>query len=122
METVLHITPREEVAEAEAKGFYRPRSLGDEGFIHCSYAHQVCRVANALFAGVTGLVLLEIDKVRTGCDVIDEDLYGSGEAFPHIYGSLPWEAVLAVHDFPCKDDGTFALPASLGYRSLEKFE
>ena len=92
---------------------YRPDSLRDEGLIHCSYADQVCRVANFLYAGQADLVLLEIDGSRVGADVVDEDLCGSGEPFPHIYGELSWEAVVALHAFPCAEDGTFQLPSAL---------
>ena len=58
-------------------------------------------------------MLLEIDKLLVDCDVVDEDLYESGELFPHIYGPLPWRAVVAAHAFPRSDDGTFRLPTSV---------
>jgi uncharacterized protein (DUF952 family) len=113
METVLHMVSKKEVENAKSEGYYQPTSFVDEGFIHCSYSHQVCRVANLFYRGKTDLVLLEINKARTGCDVIDEDLYDSGENFPHIYGKLSWEAVVAIHEFPCNDDGTFELPTTI---------
>ena len=113
MEKVFHIIPKQEADIAKKQGFYQPSSLIDEGFIHCSYPMQVCRVANFLYKGKTDLVLLEIDKAHINCEIIDEDLYDSGELFPHIYGKLPWNAVVAIHDFPCKEDGTFELPTTV---------
>jgi uncharacterized protein (DUF952 family) len=113
METVFHIVSKKEVDQAKLKGFYQPASFEDEGFIHCSYLNQVCRVANLFYKGKNDLVLLEINKARTDCEVIDEDLYNSGEAFPHIYGKLPWEAVVAIHEFPNNDDSTFDLPTTV---------
>ena len=111
MTVLLHIISKQEAEKAKASGIYKPDSFNSEGFIHCSYPHQVCRVANHLFKGSTDLVLLEIDKTQLTCEVIDEDLYESGELFPHIYGELPWEKVIAVHDFPCSNNGEFKLPA-----------
>ncbi len=113
MEKVFHIISKQEADTAKAKGFYQPPSLINEGFIHCSYPMQVCRVANFLYKGQTDLMLLEIDKVHINCEIIDEDLYASGELFPHIYGQLPWSAVLAIHEFPCNDDGMFELPITV---------
>lgn len=113
MKTILHIVSKTEANAARSQGYYQPASFNQEGFIHCSYPHQVCRVANLFYHGKTDLVLLEINKALIDCEVIDEDLYQSGEAFPHIYGQLPWKAVMAVHEFPGNDDGTFNLPESI---------
>lgn len=113
MAALLHIISKQEVETAKASGVYKPDSLTSEGFIHCSYPNQVCRVADYLFKGSADLVLLEIDTTQLTCEVVDEDLYESGELFPHIYGELPWEAVIAVHDFPCSNNGEFKLPASV---------
>jgi len=111
--SLLHIVSKQEAETAKAAGVYKPDSLGSEGFIHCSYPDQVCRVANYLFKGNADMVLLEIDKTQLTCDVVDEDLYESGELFPHIYGEILWSAVAAVHEFPCNDNGEFKLPASV---------
>jgi uncharacterized protein (DUF952 family) len=116
MEAVFHIVAKKEVDSAKLEGFYQPVNFVDEGFIHCSYLNQVCRVANLFYRGKTDLVLLEIDKARTSCEVIDEDLYDSGEVFPHIYGKLPWEAIITIQEFPCNDNGTFDLPATVKVR------
>ncbi len=113
MVILLHIVPKQEADTAKASGVYKPASLSREGFIHCSYAKQVCRVANFLFKGKADLVLLEIDKTKLDCDVVNEDLYESGEMFPHIYGELPWNSVIAIHEFPCNEIGEFELPKSI---------
>ena len=80
---------------------YEPAAFGREGFIHCSYAHQVAGVANRIFKGRQDLVLLEIDPARLDCTVVDENLEGGSELFPHIYGRLQMSAVIAVRAFPC---------------------
>ena len=65
------------------------------------------------FIGRTDLVVLEIDRTKLQCDVIDENLEGGAEAFPHIYGRLPMSAVAGIHDFPCAESGRFNLPLAL---------
>ena len=69
--------------------------------------------ANRIFKGQSDLVLLEIDPTQLQCKVIDENLEGGTELFPHIYGELPLAAVKHVHDFPCDEAGLFQLPRSL---------
>lgn len=113
MTTIFHITSRREADEARSTGTYVPAAFDRDGFIHCSYARQLTRVADANFAGRSDLVLLAIERDRVGCEVVDENLEGGFDLFPHVYGPLPMTAVTAVVDFPCRPDGTFELPADL---------
>ena len=110
---LFHITTAEEAAGAMETGKYSPRRFEEEGFIHCSYVHQITRVANLRFREQTGLVLLQIDPVRLDSRVVEENLEGGNELFPHIYGRLPMKAVVKIHGFPCSRDGIFKLPADL---------
>ena len=97
-------------ADWEAAGDrYAPAGLAEEGFIHCSFAHQVATVATALYRGQTDLVILTIDE--RGLPVVVEDCYESGEEFPHVYGPIPRAAVVEVRPFPPNPDGTFSIPA-----------
>jgi len=90
---IYHITSEREATEAQVSGEYTPLDFPREGFIHCSYAHQVDGVLKRRFQGRSGLVLLEIDPGQLTCKVIDENLEGGTELFPHIYGRLPMSAV-----------------------------
>jgi uncharacterized protein (DUF952 family) len=110
---LFHITSAEEAADAVRAGVYAPGAFEAEGFIHCSYSRQVCDVANRLFSGRSDLVLLEIDRTKVTCEVIDENLEGGAQLFPHIYGRLPIGAVVKIHWFPCGDDGRFELPETV---------
>ena len=58
---IYHIVDRGEWEAALKSGEYRPSSLADEGFIHCSTRRQVVQVADFLYHGQAGLILLEID-------------------------------------------------------------
>jgi uncharacterized protein (DUF952 family) len=110
MQSIFHITTRAEANEAAKSGEYAPQAFGTEGFIHCSYTHQVCAVANRRFKGRTDLVLFQIDRERVPHHIIDENLEGGTELFPHIYGRLPMSAVVQTHVFLCDDGGEFQLP------------
>ena len=95
---------------------YTADTLATEGFIHCSDRDTVLLPANAIARGRSDLVLLAIDEARLPTPPVWEPGDPTDPAstrFPHIYGPIPAGAVVAVHDFPCGPDGTFALPAAL---------
>ncbi|MGG3639999.1 DUF952 domain-containing protein [Bacillus gobiensis] len=110
---ILHIVDNEDWLKAKDKGIYAPSSLESEGFIHCSTKEQVIEVANFLFKGHTGLVLLCIDSNKVKAKIIYEDLYETGKLYPHIYGSLHADAVFKVINFEPKKDGTFNFPKEI---------
>lgn len=112
-EQIYHITTKAVWDEALSTGVYQDESLKQEGFIHCSYAKQIVGTANLLFNGVNDLLILAINRNKTNCPVIDEDLYNLNEDFPHIYGIVPINAVFDVIPFPCNADGTFSLPKQI---------
>jgi len=88
-------------------GRYAPESLEREGFIHCSNPQQVIRVANALFRGIRGLVLLHVEVERLSSPLVYENLEGGFELFPHVYGPIELEAVRTVTGFEPAADGRF---------------
>ncbi len=96
MSRIFHITSAAAAREAEQSGEYVPAAFAAEGFIHCSYQHQVDGVLARIFEGKTDLVLFEIDPARLSCRVVDENLEGGAELFPHIYGHLPMSAVIRI--------------------------
>lgn len=112
-ERVYHITTKAEVQGARESDQYRPTAFDREGFIHCSYRHQVVATANRIFRRREDLVLFEIDPEQLSCPVVDENLEGGRELYPHIYGPLPMAAVIAVHAFSTDADGSFSLPVAL---------
>ena len=108
---ILHIAHRDEWAAAQAAGDYRADSLATEGFIHCSTPEQVLIPANERFQGQTDLLLLVIDPDRLAVELVYEDCYETGTAFPHIYGPLNLDAVVRAVPFPPGPDGRFSLPS-----------
>lgn len=111
--TIFHICPRRVWNEAIPTGEYTPASLRSAGFIHCSAAGQLLGVANSLYSGEQGLVILRIDPELLEVSVIYEDCYDLGEQFPHVYGPLRRAAVTEILSFPPGRDGQFTLPAGL---------
>lgn len=102
MATVYHLADPDDWAAAQAAGHYakstRGRTLAEEGFIHTSYAAQWPKVRAAFYGDVgTPLVLLEIDPDRlTSPLVVEVGNPHTGEEFPHIYGPLNADAVVAT--------------------------
>ena len=121
MNMILHVAKRERWKGARLDGVYRGDTLDSQGFIHCSTPKQVVKVANALFHGQEGLILLCIDADRVESEIRYE---GSGrEKYPHIYGPLNDDAVVKTLDFRPKKDGNFTLPKAIfgaEERALEK--
>ena len=113
-EFILHLTSRTAWSDAQKRGEYAADSLAGQGFIHCSKASQILRVANFIYAGQHGLVLLVIDPARLTSELRWEpgvDL--AIQLFPHIYGPINLDAVVDVIAFEPGMDGRFQLPASL---------
>lgn len=103
MTTIFHITSRSAWEAAQRAGDYRAPSLETQGFIHFSDAEQVIRVANALYAGQTDLVLLVVDPAQLSAELRYEppvEVTGATELFPHLYGGLNLNAVTQVVAFP----------------------
>lgn len=96
MERIFHIVPATEWEKALAKGFYEAPSLHSEGFIHCSEIHQVPGVLSRYYQGKQDLLQLTIDPSRLNSPLKLEWSPSVKENFPHIYGVLNTDAVIAT--------------------------
>ena len=109
---IYHIARRADWDQARADGEYTRSSAGttlaQEGFIHASQASQVARTANKFYRGVTGeLLVLVIDTDRVRAEIRYEDVPGAELPFPHIYGPLNPDAVIAARPIAPGPDGVF---------------
>lgn len=98
---VFHIATASDWAEAQAAGEYttstRGRDLAEVGFVHCSQEFQVEAVRRAIYDDLDEpLVLLTIDTDRLVSRWQLDDVPGSDHPFPHIYGPVNPDAVVAV--------------------------
>lgn len=89
-----------------------PDDLRD-GFVHLIGPGQVASTAFKFFAGRTDLVLLTIDPERLGA-ALRWEASRSGTLYPHLYGPLPLDAVVAVTPLPLGTGGRHLLPPELG--------
>jgi uncharacterized protein (DUF952 family) len=98
MSIIYHVTPRQEWEQAQAKGRYESASLADEGFIHCSEERQVPGILERYFSGKNGLVKLSIETSRLVSPLYYDWSPSVEDTFPHIYGPVNLDAVVAVEE------------------------
>ena len=110
MSYIYHFGPSGEVGMPA----YRA-TLDTDGFIHCSYLEQIIGVANAIYADADAMEIAAIAPEKLTSLVVDEDLYDSGEEFPHIYGPIDAAAIVDILPFVRDDDG-YRLPEGLPTR------
>lgn len=98
---------------AERLGEYRG-SADDtrDGFLHFSTAAQVTQSAAKHRRGEPDLWLIEADAARLRAALRWEPASGGTRPglFPHLYGTLPIEAVLSATLLPLRADGTHDFP------------
>lgn len=106
---------------SEAESFaidHEPASLKTEGFVHLSSADQVLRTAERWFQSASSLKLLVLEQEALGDKLRWEDLYQHGEEFPHLYGAIPSESMVAAAVLQRDPSGHFFWPTVLeGLRS-----
>lgn len=95
---IFHIATLDDWKQAQETGTYATstygRTLEQEGFIHAARHDQVPTVRDHHYAEVTEpLIVLEVDTDLLDADVRDEQV--GDEIYPHVYGPIPTEAVVA---------------------------
>lgn len=95
---------------AEAKGVFdgAPIDYAD-GYIHFSTAPQAVETAARHFAGQDDLLLIAVEEDRLGT-ALRYEISRGGDLFPHLYASLPLDAVLWVKPLPLDSDGRHKFP------------
>ncbi|MBX3285083.1 MAG: DUF952 domain-containing protein [Actinobacteria bacterium] len=94
---LYHLATTQEWEGYRTAGSITPGSIESEGFVHCSWGRQVAGTLERHFAGATGLLALEVDPTALGAvEIVEEDSYDSGQAFPHAYGPIPAAAVVVA--------------------------
>ena len=121
MPAIFHVTSEPDWAQARRDGEYRLSARGvtleEQGFIHCATAEQVERIANTVYADFDGwLVVLEIETDRLQTEVRFENLDGGTEAFPHIFGPVPVQAVVRVTTLRKNSSGKWWNMSTLRHR------
>lgn len=107
---IYHILSSSDWETAKKAGIYRAANLESQGFIHFSRAEQVLQVAANFYRGQKDLLLLTVAVDRLENEVRYEDLLGEGQLFPHLFGPLNLNAVVAVDKFETDAEGNFQMP------------
>lgn len=112
---LLHLCAPATWRMALAAGSVAPPSLLSEGFVHLSTPGQVKLPANVRFAGRTDLLALVIDPARLPAELRFEPApeTPADTRFPHHYGPVPADAVVAVVPYQPASDGRFFDPVGL---------
>lgn len=83
--------------QAQATGELAPsEDDARDGYIHLSSEAQVPGTLERHFRGRSALVLLSVSVERLMPGALRWEASRGGELFPHLYGSLPVDAVTAV--------------------------
>ncbi len=108
-----HLVPHEYYEAQDPQQAYRPEpmSAGRENFIHCTNgADNLAATANRYYtADPRDFIALIIDLARLASPAIYED---PGRIYPHIYGSLNRDAIVAITSIPRDESGRFQPPAA----------
>lgn len=105
MGKIVHICAKDDWIEAISSRIYRTPSLEKEGFIHFSRPDQVLKVANTYYQGTKNLILLWVDINKVSGKLHWEE--SDGDIYPHLYGPLELNAIIAALDFSPDEDGNF---------------
>lgn len=96
MSRIFHLMAERDWEKTRGALHWRPDSLDEEGFIHCSRdEEQALRVVARLYSDRTDMLALEVDTEKLDYPVVPEPSR-SGEIYPHIYGPLNMSAVVMV--------------------------
>ncbi|WP_375403261.1 DUF952 domain-containing protein [uncultured Sphingomonas sp.] len=108
--TAYKVLLGDEMAVLEKDGWFDGSAIDQaDGFIHLSTADQLTETVDRHFAGRDDLHVVEVDLAAHGDKVRWEPSRG-GASFPHLYGPMSLEAVIAYGPLHRGADGGVLLP------------
>lgn len=110
--TAYKVLTAEQMTALEHEGSFAgaPVDLQD-GYIHLSTAAQLQETLDRHFAGQEGLWLAAVD-LEALADAVKWEPSRGGQLFPHIYGPLTLDAVIAYSELHYEPDGSLRLPVA----------
>jgi len=102
----------DQLARLEHHGAFAgaPVDLAD-GYIHMSTAAQLDETVGKHFAGQDDLTIAAVDLEALG-DAVKWEPSRGGQLFPHLYGSLTLDSLIAYGPLEREDDGRIRLPTA----------
>ena len=112
MDLTYHLVPKQYFDSLDPGRDYAPRDYAREGFIHCTDgAAEMARTANRYYqSDPEPFYYLYIDKARVHAPVRYDD---AAKIYPHIYGILNRDAIIATRDARRDAKGIFLEPEEL---------
>ena len=106
------IVTADELATLEREGRFEGAAVDvADGYIHLSTAAQLAGTLDRHFAGRADIAIAAVDLEALGEAVRWEPSRG-GDLFPHLYGVLTLDAVLAYGPLERDEDGGVKLPVA----------
>ena len=98
---IYHLVPKSFYEKQTKNAVYLPKPFAQEGFIHCTREpKEMARIANLFYNQERGPhVYLYIDTRKVKAKVQYDD---AAKKYPHIYGGLNHDAIVAIK--PAKRD------------------
>jgi uncharacterized protein (DUF952 family) len=94
---IYHIVLPEVWEHFKTRPSYQAESLTTEGFIHCSYDHQLEAVLKRYYKDAERVIILSINTEKVLAKLVEEPSTG-GEIYPHIYGRLNHNAITSAEE------------------------
>jgi uncharacterized protein (DUF952 family) len=112
MEITFHLVPKAYFDALDLARDYTPRDFAREGFIHCTDgAAEMARTANRYYqSNPEPFYYLTIDKARVRAPMRYDD---AAKIYPHIYGALNRDAIIAIRPARRDANGIFLEPDEL---------
>jgi uncharacterized protein (DUF952 family) len=112
---IFHVATHADWSGALLDDGYRVSTLGksldEEGYIHCSRYFQVDDILKRYYSDYDGrLTLLTINPLRLHAPWRLDVVPGESTSFPHVYGPINVDAVIAATPIVREDDGGFTFP------------
>jgi uncharacterized protein (DUF952 family) len=100
-----------EMKELETGAFMGSAVDHADGFIHLSTADQLTETVDKHFAGQSDLWVAAVDLAAEG-QLVKWETSRGGALFPHLYGTLLLETVIAYSPLERDGDGAVRLPVA----------
>ncbi|MEX1253880.1 MAG: DUF952 domain-containing protein [Dehalococcoidia bacterium] len=110
MATTFHLVPAAYFESTDEREPYVPEAFEQDGFIHCTDGiDHVVQTANRYYKDdLRGYLVLVIDTTKVRARIVYED---PDRIYPHLYGPLNRDAILATLPVPRAADGSFLAPS-----------
>lgn len=109
--TAYKVLTAPQMADLEAGSFEGAPIDIQDGYIHLSTAAQLTETVDKHFADQPDLWVAAVDLDALG-DAIKWEVSRGGAEFPHLYGALTLETVVAYSPLERIEDGSVALPVT----------